>query len=94
MAGKNHRSVQKQKSGRVVSDAMDKTIVILTENKRRHPLYGKTVRRRKKLYVHDEKNEAGVGDIVRVIETRPLSKTKRWRLLKIEARGDREDREE
>jgi len=77
MAEKN---VRKIRVGRVVSSAMDKTIVVAVESLTRHPLYGKTIKRTTKLYAHDEGNQCGVGDLVQVIETRPLSKTKRWRV--------------
>ena len=74
---------RKTRVGRVVSDKMDKTIVVAIEDRVAHPLYKKIVKRTYKLKVHDEKNEAGVGDRVRVMETRPLSKEKRWRLVEI-----------
>ena len=74
---------RKVREGTVVSDAMDKTVVVLVTERVRHPLYGKTVQRTKRLYVHDETNDAKVGDRVRVQETRPLSKLKRWRLLEV-----------
>lgn len=77
------RGVRKMRVGRVVSDAMDKTVVIEILDAAQHPTYGKIVRRTKHLKAHDESNEAGVGDTVRVAETRPLSKTKRWRLVEI-----------
>ncbi len=83
MAGTVERGTRKQREGRVVSTAMDKTVVVLVERRMRHPLYGKEIRRHKKFYVHDEKNEAAVGDVVRIQETRPLSKMKRWRLVEI-----------
>ena len=70
-------------TGRVVSDKMDKTVTVLVERRVRHPLYGKTMQRRKKLYVHDEANDARTGDRVRVTETRPLSKQKHWRLVSV-----------
>ncbi|MCH8156415.1 MAG: 30S ribosomal protein S17 [Nitrospinae bacterium] len=70
-------------TGVVVSDKMDKTIVIRVERKFRHPVYKKVVKTTKKYKVHDEKNECGEGDLVRIGETRPLSKEKRWRLLEI-----------
>ena len=73
----------KTRVGRVVSDKMDKTIVVAIEDRVAHPLYKKIVKRTYKLKAHDEKNEAGVGDRVRVMETRPLSKDKRWRLVEI-----------
>ena len=69
--------------GRVTSDARDKTITVTVDRTFRHPLYGRVVRSKKKLHVHDERNDAHFGDIVEVMETRPLSKTKRWRLTKI-----------
>ena len=69
--------------GKVVSDKMDKTIVVAVEENVMHPLYGKTVRRTKKFKAHDENNEAKIGDTVRIMETRPLSKEKRWRLVEI-----------
>ena len=73
----------KELVGKVVSDKNDKTITILVETYRKHPLYGKRVRHTKKYCVHDEKNEAKIGDIVRVVETRPLSKTKKFVLAQI-----------
>lgn len=82
------RKRRKIREGRVVSDRMDKTIVVAVERLVRHPLYQRTIRRTKKYHVHDEHNEARVGDRVRIMETRPLSKRKRWRLLEIlERRG-------
>jgi len=77
------RPSRKVRVGRVVSDAMDKTIVVAVESMVRHPLYGKTMKRTTKLYAHDEENQCGVGDLVRVMETRPLSRTKRWRMVSI-----------
>ncbi len=77
------RGRRKVRTGVVVSDGMDKTVVVRIDRSFRHPLYDKTVRRSKKLAAHDESNEAHVGDRVRVVETRPLSKTKRWRLVEI-----------
>ena len=74
---------RKTRVGRVVSDKMDKTIVVAIEDRVAHPLYKKIVKRTYKLKAHDEKNEAGVGDRVRVMETRPLSREKRWRLVEI-----------
>jgi small subunit ribosomal protein S17 len=79
----NERSQRKVREGVVVSDKMDNTVVVAVVERVRHPRYGKTVQRTKKLYVHDEKSEAKVGDRVRVVETRPLSKLKRWRLVEI-----------
>ena len=77
------RGRRKTRTGVVVSDGMDKTVVVRIDRSFRHPLYDKTVRRSKKLAAHDESNEAHVGDRVRVVETRPLSKSKRWRLVEI-----------
>jgi small subunit ribosomal protein S17 len=74
---------RKERRGIVVSDAMDKTIVVRIDVAQKHEKYGKVVRRSSKLHAHDEQNAAGVGDLVRVVETRPLSATKRWRLLEI-----------
>ncbi len=77
----------KVRSGRVVSDKMDKTRVVLIERTTRHPLYGKIIRRSKKYKFHDENNESRIGDIVKIMETRPLSKDKRWRLVEIVQRS-------
>lgn len=77
------RSSRKTRTGVVLSSSMDKTITVQLERTLRHPLYGRIIRRRAKLYAHDEKNECGVGDKVLVMETRPLSKMKRWRLVRI-----------
>src|SRR5450830_610537 len=74
---------RKERRGVVVSDAMDKTIVVRIDVAQKHERYGKVVRRSSKLHAHDEQNAAGVGDLVRVVETRPLSAMKRWRLLEI-----------
>ena len=74
---------RKERRGVVVSDAMDKTIVVRIDVAQKHERYGKVVRRSSKLHVHDEQNAAGIGDLVRVVETRPLSASKRWRLLEI-----------
>jgi len=74
---------RKERRGIVVSDAMDKTIVVRIDVAQKHERYGKVVRRSSKLHAHDEQNAAGVGDLVRVVETRPLSANKRWRLLEI-----------
>jgi len=80
MAERNNRKVR---TGVVVSDKMDKTIVVAVENLMRHPLYGKTIKKTKKFKAHDENNECTVGDMVTIMETRPLSRDKRWRLVKI-----------
>jgi len=77
------RGLRKKKIGKVVSDKMDKTIVVAIETKVRHPLYGKTVNRTTKFKAHDENNEAKMGDRVLIMETKPLSKDKRWRLVEI-----------
>lgn len=77
------RPYRKSKQGIVTSDKMDKTIVVQVEDRSKHPLYGKVVRKFIKFKAHDEKNEAGQGDLVRIVETRPLSATKRWRLAEI-----------
>ncbi len=81
------RGRRKVRTGVVVSDGMDKTILVRIDRQVRHPLYGKTVRRSSKLAAHDETNDAHVGDTVRVVETRPLSKTKRWRLVEVVERA-------
>ena len=79
----NTRNFRKTRIGTVVSDKMDKTIVVAIEDSVQHPLYKKTMKRTYKLKAHDENNECGIGDTVEVMETRPLSKDKRWRLLSI-----------
>ena len=77
------RAFRKTRIGQVVSDKMDKTIVVAIEDSVQHPLYKKTMKRTYKLKAHDENNECGIGDTVEVMETRPLSKDKRWRLISI-----------
>ena len=77
------RKLRKVRVGKVVSDKMDKTIVVAIEDNVRHPKYGKIIKRTVKIHVHDENNVCGVGDKVSVMETRPLSKTIRWRLVQI-----------
>ena len=77
------RNRRKVREGLVVSDKMDKTIVVTLEDRVKHPLYGKVIRRTSKVKAHDEANTAGVGDRVRLMETRPLSATKRWRVVEI-----------
>ncbi|HHZ19413.1 MAG TPA: 30S ribosomal protein S17 [Firmicutes bacterium] len=79
----SQRSLRKTRVGRVVSDKMDKTVVVAVERLVRHKLYGKTVRMTTKLKAHDENNECQIGDTVKVMETRPLSKEKRWRVVSI-----------
>jgi len=81
-------SKRKSRIGRVVSNKMDKTVSVAVETLRRHPLYKKTVKRMVKYKAHDEKNECGVGNIVRIVETRPLSKYKRWRVAEIITKGE------
>ena len=77
------RNLRKERIGVVVSNKMEKSIVVLVERKVKHPLYGKFVKKSTKFMAHDEKNEAGMGDTVRIMETRPLSKNKCWRLVEI-----------
>ena len=77
------RKLRKVRVGKVVSDKMDKTVVVAIEDNVRHPKYGKIIKRTVKIYAHDENNTCGIGDRVAVMETRPLSKTKRWRLVEI-----------
>ncbi|MCI8934221.1 MAG: 30S ribosomal protein S17 [Clostridiaceae bacterium] len=79
----SERAFRKTRVGKVVSDKMDKTVVVAIEDRVQHPLYKKFINRTYKLKAHDEKNEAGVGDRVKVMETRPLSRDKRWRLVEI-----------
>ena len=78
-----NRAFRKTRSGQFVSDKMDKTIVVAIEDSVQHPLYKKTMKRTYKLKAHDENNECGIGDTVEVMETRPLSKDKRWRLVRV-----------
>jgi small subunit ribosomal protein S17 len=80
MSERNQRKVY---TGRVVSDKMDKTVTVLVETHKKHPLYGKRVKYSKKFKAHDEQNEAKIGDVVRIMETRPLSATKRFRLIEV-----------
>ncbi len=77
------RNLRKVRVGKVVSDKMDKTVVVAIEDHVKHPLIGKIVKKTYKLKAHDEQNECGIGDTVRVMETRPLSKSKRWRVVKV-----------
>ena len=77
------RNLRKTRTGIVVSDKMDKTVVVAIKERVKHPLYGKIVNRTKKFKVHDENNQCGVGEKVRVMETRPLSKDKHWRVIEI-----------
>ena len=80
------RNSRKVRQGVVVSDANDKTIVVAVKERKSHPVYGKMITTTKKFHAHDENNEAGIGDTVQIMETRPLSKMKRWRLSKIDRR--------
>ncbi|HEU4472657.1 MAG TPA: 30S ribosomal protein S17 [Flavisolibacter sp.] len=77
------RNLRKTRIGVVTSNKMTKTITVAVERKVKHPIYGKFVKKTTKFHAHDEKNEASIGDVVRIMETRPLSKTKRWRLVEI-----------
>ena len=77
------RNLRKERIGVVVSNKMDESIVVAVERKEKHPMYGKFVKKTTKFVAHDEKNECSVGDTVRIMETRPLSKTKNWRLVEI-----------
>ncbi|MBR3407465.1 MAG: 30S ribosomal protein S17 [Paludibacteraceae bacterium] len=81
------RNLRKERVGVVVSNKMDKTIVVAVKWKEKHPIYGKFVNKTRKFHAHDEKNECGIGDTVRIMETRPLSKTIRWRLTQIVERA-------
>ena len=87
MSATTRTTVRKEKTGRVVSDKMDKTIVVSVERLQRHPLYKRVIRLTTKFKAHDERNEARIGDTVRIVESRPLSATKRWRMVEIIARG-------
>ena len=78
---------RKTRLGKVVSNTMDKTVVVAVETPKRHPLYKKTIKRAGKYKAHDENNECGLGDMVRIVETRPLSKQKRWRVAEIITKG-------
>ncbi len=77
------RNLRKERVGKVVSNKMQKSITIAIDRKVKHPIYGKFMNKTTKLMAHDEKNEAGIGDLVKIAETRPLSKNKRWRLVQI-----------
>ena len=79
----SERARRKERRGVVVSDKMDKTVVVRVDSAKPHPKYQKIVRHSTRLHAHDERNEAHVGDVVRIVETRPLSKTKRWRLVDV-----------
>ena len=77
------RNLRKSRVGYVVSDKMDKTVVIAIEDNVKHPVYGKIIKRTLKVHAHDEENACGIGDKVEIMETRPLSKTKRWRIVRV-----------
>jgi small subunit ribosomal protein S17 len=77
------RNLRKTRTGVVTSDKMDKTITVAVERKVKHPIYGKFVKKTTKFHAHDEKSECTIGDVVKIMETRPLSKTKRWRLVEV-----------
>ena len=77
------RNLRKERVGQVVSNGMEKSITVTVERKVKHPIYGKFIRKTTKFMAHDENNECGVGDTVRIMETRPLSKNKRWRLVEV-----------
>lgn len=87
MSETTERTTRKERTGVVVSDAGDKTIIVRVDRRTTHPLYGKSMRTSKRYHAHDEANEANVGDTVRIMETRPLSKLKRWRLAEIVERA-------
>ena len=78
-----NRNLRKQRVGVVTSNKMDKTIAVSVERRLRHPIYGKFVKKSNKFIAHDEKNDCNIGDVVRIMESRPLSKNKRWRLIEI-----------
>ncbi len=77
------RGRRKVRSGRVISDKMDKTVVVAIESRIRHPLYGRIMRRTKKFKAHDESNQVGMGDLVEIMETKPISREKRWRVVRV-----------
>ena len=77
------RNLRKTRVGYVVSDKMDKTVVVAIEDNVKHPVYGKIIKRTLKVHAHDEENACGIGDKVKIMETRPLSKTKRWRIVEV-----------
>lgn len=87
MESERRQGVRKTREGFVVSDAMEKTIVVRVQRRTRHPVYGKELMKFRKFYAHDEKNEAHKGDLVRIQETRPLSRLKRWRLVEVVRKG-------
>lgn len=82
------RAMRKVRTGSVVSDKMDKTVVVAVESRRQHPLYGKTIKHTRKFKAHDEENNCRIGDTVKIMETRPISKDKRWRVVEILGRQE------
>lgn len=87
MEAQTERNARKERIGLVVSDKMDKSILVAIQRQVKHPIYGKFIKQTTKLMAHDETNDAGVGDTVRIMETRPLSKRKRWRLVEVVERA-------
>jgi len=87
MEANNSRNARKERVGLVVSSKMDKSITVAIERRMKHPMYGKFVKQTSKLMAHDENNDAGEGDTVRIMETRPMSKNKRWRLVEVVERA-------
>jgi small subunit ribosomal protein S17 len=87
MEANNTRNARKERVGLVVSSKMDKSITVAIERRMKHPMYGKFVKQTSKLMAHDENNDAGEGDTVRIMETRPMSKNKRWRLVEVVERA-------
>jgi small subunit ribosomal protein S17 len=83
MSEQTTRNFRKIRVGKVISNKMEKSIVVAVEYKKKHPIYGKFVKKTSTFMAHDEKNECGIGDTVRIMETRPLSKSKRWRMVEI-----------
>ncbi|MBQ3792230.1 MAG: 30S ribosomal protein S17 [Clostridia bacterium] len=83
MAEEKTRNMRKTRVGKVISDKMDKTVTVAIEDSYKHPVFGKIIKRTLKVHAHDENNECGIGDTVKIMETRPLSKTKRWRIVTI-----------
>lgn len=82
------RAMRKVRTGSVVSDKMDKTVIVAVESRRQHPLYGKTIKHTRRFKAHDEENKCRIGDTVKIMETRPISKDKRWRVLEILGRQE------
>ncbi len=87
MQSTTERSARKERIGTVVSNKMDKSVLVAIKRQIKHPIYGKFIKRTTKLMVHDEQNDAGEGDTVRIMETRPISKNKRWRLVEVVERA-------